>query len=71
MNYRRYFRHAMMLTLATGLLASCSKDNNSGEPDSGINNNDLVEIVPTIAIANQNAVTLDGPQDGLDEELTL
>ena len=49
MNYRRYFRHAMMLTLATGLLASCSKDNNSG----------------------QNAVTLDGPQDGLDEELTL
>lgn len=71
MNYRRYFRHAMMLTLATGLLASCSKDNNSGEPDSGINNNDLVEIVPTIAITNQNAVTLDGPQDGLDEELTL
>ena len=71
MDNRRFFRQAMMLTLATGLLASCSKDNNSGEPDSGINNNDLVEIVPTIAIANQNAVTLDGPQDGLDEELTL
>lgn len=71
MNYRRYFRHAMMLTLATGLLASCSKDNNSGEPDPDTLP-DAQEIVSTISLANEGDVTvLPGPQDGMDEELTL
>ena len=73
MNYRRYFRHAMMLTLATGLLASCSKDNNSGEPDSGINNA-LVAITPEVSFVTENNLsetyTPSGPVDGT-ENLTL
>ena len=45
MDYRRFFRQAMMLTITTGLLASCSKDNNVGEPEADA----LIEIIPGAA----------------------
>lgn len=45
MDYRRFFRQAMMLTITTGLLASCSKDNNVGEPEA----DELIEIIPGAA----------------------
>ncbi len=73
MDNRRFFRQAMMLTLAAGLLASCSKDNNSGEPDSGINNA-LVAITPEVSFVTENSLsetyTPSGPVDGT-ENLTL
>ena len=48
MDYRRFFRQAMMLTITTGLLASCSKDNNVGEPEA---DEQLVSISPGIALS--------------------
>ena len=75
MDNRRFFRHAMMLTLATGLLASCSKDNTPGEPDSdGIS--EPVKIVPAVTLANGDGSTTpivyspEGPVDGT-QDLTL
>lgn len=74
MNYRRYFRHVMMLTLATGLLASCSKDNTPGEPDSDTNTNELVAITPEVSFTTSNSLSETysptGPVDGT-EDLTL
>ena len=73
MDNRRYFRQAMMLTLAVGLLASCSKDN-VGEPDPDIAPGP-VEIVPVVSLTggdeNDVIIYYPGPQDGLDEELTF
>ena len=62
-----------MLSIATGLLASsCSKDN-AEEPEPGFIS-EAVEIAPTLALNSENNNSIlyyPGPQDGVDEELTL
>ena len=73
MDYRRFIRQAMMLTLTTGLLASCSKDNNVGEPEA----DELIEIVPSAAYTRgdgnaSNAGSITGPVDNsMLEQLTF
>ena len=57
MDYRRFFRQAMMLTITTGLLASCSKDNNVGEPEA---DEQLVSISPGIALSAKANGDTDG-----------
>ena len=55
MDYRRFIRQAMMLTLTTGLLASCSKDNNAEVPEL---DEQITPIAPGIALtakAEENA----------------
>lgn len=67
MDYRRFFRQAIMLTITTGLLASCSKDNNVGEPEADA----LIEIIPGAAYtrvdnsstSSNNSGTITGPID--------
>ena len=66
MDYRRFFRQAMMLTITTGLLASCSKDNNVGEPETDA----LIKIIPGAAYTrvdnsstSPNNGTITGPVD--------
>ena len=74
MDNRRFFRQAMMLTLAAGLLASCSKEN-AGEPDPD-GALEPVEVVPIVTLANGDGSTTpivhspDGPVDGT-QDLTL
>lgn len=75
MDYRRFFRQAMMLTITTGLLASCSKDNNVGEPEA----DELIEIIPGAAYTRvnnssttSNDGTITGPVDNsMLENLTF
>ena len=73
MDYRRFIRQAMMLTLTTGLLASCSKDNNVGEPEA----DELIEIIPSAAYTQDdgsisNANSIIGPVDNsMLENLTF
>ena len=73
MDYRRFFRQITMLSIVTGLLASsCSKDN-AEEPEPGFIS-EAVEIAPTLALNSENNNSIlyyPGPQDGVDEELTL
>ena len=63
----------MVLTLAAGLLASCSKDD-AGVPEPGTNDGDLVEITPEVAVVTKSGLdeyyTPDGAVDGT-ENLTL
>ena len=49
MDNRRFFRQAMVLTLAAGLLASCSKDD-AGVPDS---DDQLIPVSPGIALSTK------------------
>ena len=61
-----------MLSIATGLLASCSKDN-AEEPEPGFIS-EAVEIAPILSLeseSNNSIIYYPGPQDGLDEDLTL
>lgn len=76
MDYRRFFRQAMMLTITTGLLASCSKDNNVGEPETDAS----IEIIPGAAYtrvdnsstSSNNNGTITGPIDNsMLENLTF
>lgn len=72
MDYRRFFRQITMLSIATGLLASCSKDN-AEEPEPGFIS-EAVEIAPILSLeseSNNSIIYYPGPQDGLDEDLTL
>lgn len=71
MDNRRFFRQAMMLTLAAGLLASCSKDN-AGVPEP----DDLIEIVPGATYSRVDGTTpgesLTGPLDNSNlEDMTF
>ena len=56
MDNRRFFRQAMMLTLAAGLLASCSKEDNAGAPEP---EQDL-PIASTIALSRSEG-DVEGP----------